>query len=175
MCLQILEADLGLACASQPPQHEPPLHRPPRRLSQSQRRFQLLADFVLPRERWAEKVRYLEMLVVRHYRDPVLSPGSFRSKMSQRHTRLVGGFDPSFPPHPPDSLARLLEDVVAVRLELAHHAMVGVDGDLLFLLDLQQGRMLFHDLPQSVVGTAWRKTLDSPDWRTSSSVAARRS
>jgi hypothetical protein len=31
------------------------------------------------------------------------------------------------------------------------HAVVGIDRDLFFLLDLQQGRVLFHNLPQSVI------------------------
>jgi hypothetical protein len=66
--------------------------------------------------------------------------------VSRRRTRLVGGLRPRFSSHPLDSLVRLLEDVVAVRLELAHYTVIGVDRDLFLPLDLQQGRMLLDNL-----------------------------
>jgi hypothetical protein len=70
--------------------------------------------------------------------------------VSQRRTRLVGGLGLCISSHSLNSLVHLLKDVITVHLELAHHAVVGVDHGLFFLFDLQQGRMLFDDPCQSV-------------------------
>ena len=66
--------------------------------------------------------------------------------MSPRRTRLVGRSRRWIYSHPSDSLVNLLKGIIAVRLELAHRTVIGVDRDLVFVLDLEQGRVLVDNL-----------------------------
>ena len=64
---------------------------------------------------------------------------SKQQNVSRRRTRLSGPSWPWIFTHTPDSFEHLLKGAITVRLELAHRAVVGVDRDLLFVLDLEQG------------------------------------
>jgi hypothetical protein len=66
--------------------------------------------------------------------------------MSQRRTRLVGRSGPWICSHPSDSLVYLLKGVITLRLEFAHCTVIGVDRDLFFVLDLEQGRVFLDNL-----------------------------
>lgn len=63
-----------------------------------------------------------------------------------RHTRLLSRDALWTLPHPLHSLVHLLKRIITLRFELAHRTVIGVDRDLFFVVRIEQGRMLLHDL-----------------------------